>query len=124
MMKTLLCICVLLTFASFAAAQPAPTRAVGVVTAVEPAARRIKLKTDDGRPLTLQLDEATTLTRVPPGATGSAEAAKITLAEVAVGERVFARGATSADGQVFAAQQVVVSRAATGTDMTERGRSL
>jgi hypothetical protein len=124
MMKVLLCLCVLLTFASFAAAQPAPTRAVGVVTAVEPAARRIKIKTDDGRPLTIQLDEATTLTRVPPGATGADAAAKTTLAEVAVGDRVFARGATGADGQVFAAQQVVVSRGAAGTDTAERGRFL
>ncbi|MFL6208377.1 MAG: hypothetical protein ACJ74W_05975 [Pyrinomonadaceae bacterium] len=124
MMKVLLCLCVLLTCASFAAAQPAPTRAVGVVTAVDGPARRIKLKTDDGRPLTIQLDETTTLTRVPPGATGAAAAAKTTLAEVAVGDRVFARGTTSADGQSFAAQQVVVSRTAVGADTAERGRSL
>lgn len=121
-MKTRLCLCalllLLLALAPWAAAQTATagepqTRAVGEVTAVDAAARRITIKTDDGRQLTIQLDDATALLRLPPGATGSDQAAKITLAEVAVGERVFARGTTAAGG-AFAAQQLVVSRSDAG----------
>ncbi|HEX8178108.1 MAG TPA: hypothetical protein VF525_01055, partial [Pyrinomonadaceae bacterium] len=129
-MRVLLCISVLLMIAAVGAAQPTAgtpqNRAVGVVTAVDAPARRIKIKTDDGRQLTIQLDDVTPLLRVPPGAAGADGAVKTTLAEVAVGERVFARGTLAADGAGFVAQQVVISRVdgagRAGTD--ERGRAL
>src|SRR2546423_3439705 len=124
-MRTLKSFCVVLALALVTFAQAAQTaqtdagrgaqttagqqtRAVGEVTAVDAAARQLKLKTDDGRTLTLQLDEATDLRRVPAGAARSDQAERITPAQVAVGDRVFARG-TQTDALVFAARQVIVS---------------
>ena len=112
-MKIFLCFCAALALALTARAQTpdaaraggAPgqqTRAVGEVTAVEASARQIRIKTEDGRQLAVRLDAATTLARVPPGAARSDQAVKITLQEVAVGDRVFARGELAADGQTFA----------------------
>ncbi len=138
-MKILLCCCcAVLALALTTGAQPpttdttragAPprggqqTRAVGEVTAVEAPGRQLKIKTEDGRVLTIRLDDATTLRRVPPGAARADEAAPITLAEVKVGERVFARGELSADGLSFAARQMMVSQtaAAAAVGANERG---
>ncbi len=119
-MRMLKCFCAVLALACGAAAPQASggvqtaagaqqTRAVGEVAAVDASARQIRLKTDDGRLLTLQLDDATDLRRVPAGATRTTEAAHIVLAQVAVGERVFARGTMNADGPTFAARQVFIS---------------
>lgn len=137
-MRTLLCCCcAVLALALTTGAQPPTTdttragattggqqtRAVGEVTAVEAPGRQLKIKTEDGRALTIRLDDATTLRRVPPGATRADEAALTTLAEVKVGERVFARGELSADGLSFAARQVMVSQtaAAAAVGANERG---
>src|SRR5436190_14171254 len=109
-MRTLKCFCAVLALTVSTAAQSAPTaaprgtqttaappqtRATGEVVSVDAHARQIRLKTDDGRQLSLQLDDATDLRRVPPGAARSAQAERIALAQVAVGDRAFARGTTN-----------------------------
>lgn len=90
------------------------TRVVGDVTAVGVSDGRVTVRTEAGRLVTVTVGKATRVLRVPPGQAGQENAVAITLAEIGVGERLFARGAPSADGVSLAASQLVVSRAKDG----------
>jgi hypothetical protein len=100
--------------AAWAAAQaPAATpaavqRAVGEVTGLDGALRQITLKTDGGETVTVRTDEKTAFLRAQPGARDLAGATPLTLADVAVGDRVLARGAMPPDQKALTARQVVV----------------
>jgi hypothetical protein len=92
-------------------AGPAVQRALGEVTAVDADTRRISVKTDAGEPLTVLTDEKTALLRTQPGARDLAGATPLTLGEIAVGDRVLARGTAGAAGTLSARQVVVMARA-------------
>jgi hypothetical protein len=83
-------------------------RALGEVTAVDATAGHIRLKTDTGEPLTVRTDDKTAFLRAQPGARDLAGATPTTLAEIAVGDRLLARGTLIAAEQAIAARQVVV----------------
>lgn len=87
----------------------AQNRLVGEVQTISSATGEFTIKTDDGRTVTLKTEERVSMLRIPPGETNTQSATKITLSDVAVGDRVFARGVLSADGQTFSARQVVVA---------------
>ncbi|MDQ6700323.1 MAG: hypothetical protein M3Z36_09065, partial [Acidobacteriota bacterium] len=75
-----------------AAAKPkAFNSLIGEVTALDGGAKQIALKTDAGTPVTVPLDEKTLYLRVPPGEKDLKKAAKISLSDIGVGDRVLAR---------------------------------
>jgi hypothetical protein len=88
------------------------SRVVGVVTAVDKATGQLTIKTDTGENITVVTNDKSAVLRLPPGETSAQNAAKITLADIAVGDRLFARGANAADGKSIEARQVVVTGAA------------
>ena len=90
-------------------------RAVGVVTGVDKASNKILVKADTGEAREVLLRGTTSLLRMPPGETSAQKASKISLEEIAVGDRVFARGTAIGDGKVLEAQQVVVTSVAATT---------
>ena len=90
-------------------ASAAQNRIVGVVTSVDKARGQLTIKTDIGESITVVTNDKSAVLRLPPGETNAQNAAKITLADVAVGDRVFARGTTAADGKSIEARQVVVT---------------
>lgn len=87
----------------------AQNRLVGIVQTANSAAGEFTIKTDDGRNVMLKAEERASVLRIPPGETSAQSATKIALTDVSVGDRVFARGALSADGQSFSARQIVVA---------------
>ena len=87
-------------------------RIVGVVTAVDKGANQIAVKSDTGEAKVVLVAASSSLLRLPPGETSAQKAAKITLEEIAVGDRLFARGTTIGDGKTLEARQVVVTGAA------------
>jgi hypothetical protein len=91
-------------------ADPAAVRSgvIGEVTAVEPSALRLTLKTDAGASLSVTFNDKTLFRRIPPGETSTSKAVRITFAEVEVGDRVYAQGEPSADGQTLPARQLLV----------------
>jgi hypothetical protein len=89
----------------------AQERAIGEVTAIAPSANLLTLKTDAGGQATIALESATAYTRVPPGAKSLANAQKITLSDIAVGDRVLARGRAGSAGTIVASSVVVMSKA-------------
>lgn len=105
-----------------AAARPAQNRMVGVVTAIDASTGQVTIRTDEGASVQITTDARTALLRVPPGETDPAKAVRVTLAEMAVGDRLFARGTVSADGKAIAARQVVITNGAAMAQQQERDR--
>ncbi len=118
-------IAVLLAVAVTAYGQTAGTaqdRVVGVVTSVDKAANQIAVKTDTGEAKAVVVSSTSSVLRMPPGETSAQKALKITLDEIAVGDRLFARGASIGDGKTLEARQVVVTAAAATAATTAPGQ--
>ncbi|MGZ8847482.1 MAG: hypothetical protein ACXW3C_13560 [Pyrinomonadaceae bacterium] len=94
------------------AQQPDPsitaTRVVGKVAEINASAGQFSLKTDAGSIVLVTITEKTTFDRMPPGETDRTKAIKTSLAELTVGDGVYARGYVAADRKSVPAQQVVV----------------
>jgi hypothetical protein len=88
---------------------PAQSRIVGVVTAIDKGGNLVTVKSDGGESIAIMTSPTSALLRLPPGETSSQKAVKITLADIVVGDRLFGRGTTSADGKSVEARQVVVT---------------
>src|SRR5712691_11392674 len=95
MLKLIVC-CGFLIPAHACSATPASgqsVRAVGVIQALDPATRRITIKTDGvGSEMNIIFEQATGVRRVAPGATDLENATTISSAALAVGDRILARG--------------------------------
>lgn len=86
---------------------PLLDRVIGEVAAVEAQDSRLILKTEAGTSVVVAIGRMTALLRAKPGAADLREATPLTLGDIAVGDRVLARGTKEPDG-VIAARQVVV----------------
>jgi hypothetical protein len=93
-----------------AAAAVAGDRALGTVTKLDAAARALTLKTDAGQEVAVTLDPKASFRRVAPGETDLRKAATIELSDVAVGDRVLARGKPAENQGVTANLIVVMSK--------------
>src|SRR5256714_789628 len=78
--------------------QPA-NNVLGDVIAVDAASKQIFVKTDAGAVVIVTVSDATKILKNPPGETKLDKATPMGLAEIAAGDRVFARGRPSADGK-------------------------
>lgn len=85
-----------------------PNRALGEVKVIDSPGKQLILKTDAGSLVTVALNDATSYMRVAPNATTLDGATKITLADVAEGDRVMAMGRVSDDRKSVTARVVVV----------------
>ena len=93
-------------------ASASQNRVVGVVTSIDKTTGQLTVKTDTGESITVVTNDKSAVLRLPPGETSAQNAAKIALADVAVGDRLFARGTNAADGKSIEARQVVVTGSA------------
>jgi hypothetical protein len=82
---------------------------VGIVTLVDNAAGRITIKSEAGDVVSINLGSGAAVLRLPAGETSAQKAMKIALADISVGERLFARGVISTDKKSIDARQVVVT---------------
>src|SRR5262249_2177905 len=104
-------------------APPAVARLLGEVTSVDAPARRITLKTDAGEKATVTTDEKTSFLKAQPGSHDLAGARPVTLAEIAVGDRILAGGPVGADKGTLSARQVVVMSRGDVAEKQERERA-
>ena len=89
-----------------------PNSAIGEVKAIDPASNQLILKTDAGSVVTVTVSDKTVYMRLAPGETKLANATKIAFADVAEGDRVWARGKVSQDlKSVPAAALIVMTKA-------------
>jgi hypothetical protein len=97
-------------------------RVIGEVTAIDATTRQVTVKSDAGTPVTVILDEKSLYLRTLPGAKNLEGAATITLADIRIGDRVYARGTVAADQKSIATRQLVVMTKADIADKQERDR--
>lgn len=95
---------------------------IGEVTAIDPKAMQMMVKTDTGSAITVTLNSNTNYMRLAPGEKTLKNAAKITLADVGVGDRVWARGKTSEDQRSVPAIALIVMTRADIAQKQERDR--
>ncbi len=110
---------------ALAGAQTAPPplkSVIGEVTSVDASAKQIKVKTDDGALYTINLGDATSYLRIPPGEKDLKKASKIAFTDVEVGDRVLARGPLTDETKSVAARTVVVMTKADLAQKHERDR--
>jgi Cu/Ag efflux protein CusF len=82
--------------------------AIGEVKAIDAAAKQLTIKTDAGSVVTVSFGDKTTYKRLAPGETSLTNATDVTLADLAEGDRVMARGNVSEDRKSVPAVQIVV----------------
>ena len=83
-------------------------RALGTVTNIDPAGRRITLRTDTGSEIVVTAQPAASFRRVAPGETDLQKAVTIALSDLSVGDRVLARGKAGEQANSVAATLIVV----------------
>jgi len=83
-------------------------RPIGVIVAVDSAAKRVTIKTDAGPEMTIIYDEATHFLRVAPGAKDLENAAPISASDLTAGDRILARGRSGGDPGSFVAASIIV----------------
>lgn len=89
----------LFTFVSLAGAQgqPATDRSLGEVTSIDAEHHGLVLKEDKGSTVTVNVGDKTFLLRMPPGETDMKKAARISFADIGVGDRLVAAGSKAGD---------------------------
>jgi hypothetical protein len=98
-----------LTLAMVAQTPPPGTKLVsGEVTSIDAAAKQFKVKADDGASYIIALQDNTAYLRMPFGEKDQKKAAKIELADVAVGDRLIARGPLAEDTKTVTVRTVIV----------------
>ena len=85
-----------------------PNHVIGEVKAIDATAKQLIVKTDAGALVTATLNDATKFMRVAPGETNLTNAAKITFADLAEGDRVMAMGKVSDDKKTVPTRSVIV----------------
>lgn len=83
-----------------------PSRIVGVVTQLQ--RDSLTLHSDAGPDVAVRLPDTVVVLRVPPGATNLNSAAKISLSDISLGDRVLVRGRVSDDQKSVVALSVMV----------------
>ena len=96
-------------------------RVIGEVTAIDSSTGQLTIKSDSGIAVNAVFDK-TLYFRSRPGATDLEGASPITLADIRVGDRVYARGSVAADQKTITTRQLVVMTKADIADKQERDR--
>jgi len=82
--------------------------AIGEVKTIDTAAKQLTIKTDAGSMVTVSLTDKTTYKKLAPGEQTLTNATDVTVADLAEGDRVMARGTVSADQKTVPAVMVIV----------------
>jgi Domain of unknown function (DUF5666) len=81
---------------------------MGEVTALDRSSRTLTVKTDPGTPVEVRADEKTAFLKARPGSSTLSDATPVRLEDLAVGDRVLARGRLAEDKASLTARQIVV----------------
>jgi hypothetical protein len=100
-----------------------PNGVIGEVTVINSNAMQMNVKTDAGAVVNVTLNSNTTYKRLAPGEKTLTNASAITLADIGVGDRVFARGRVAADHKSVPAMVLIVMTKADIAQKQERERA-
>jgi Cu/Ag efflux protein CusF len=107
-------------------AQTAPSAlksVVGEVASLDASAKQIKVKADDGAVYTIALEDNTSYLHIPLGEKDLKKATKIALSDIAVGDRLLARGPFTEETKSIAAKTIVVMTKADLAKKQDRDRA-
>lgn len=104
-------------------------RPIGAIVAIDPAVRRLTIKSDAGPEISISVEQGARLVRVAAGATDLSNAEAVSLPDLAVGDRILARGRNGNDPGSFVASLIMVmskaevarKQAADRTEWEKRG---
>ena len=82
--------------------------AIGEVKSIDAPSKLVTIKTDAGNTVLVLYTDKTTYKKLAPGETSLTTATDITFADVAEGDRIWARGTVAEDKKSVSAQQIVV----------------
>jgi len=82
--------------------------AIGEVKSIDVTAKQLTIKTDAGSMVTVSLSDKTTYKKLAPGQTTLDNSTDVTLADLAEGDRIMARGTVAADQKTVPAVMVIV----------------
>lgn len=85
-----------------------PTYVVGEVATINPATMQMTVKTEAGSKVAVIANGKTVYLRIPPGEKTLEKATKIALADVEVGDKVYARGKVADDKSSISTLQIIV----------------
>ena len=105
-----------------AAPKVAYNKVLGEVTAIDPAGKKLTVKSDSGSSADVELTEATSYMRVPPGEKDLSKAERIELKSISVGDRVYARSRKVEGQEQSPAVSVIVMSRAEITQHQEKSR--
>jgi hypothetical protein len=110
MMNLVLCCVSILLIQGAPAAQSSGqnARPIGAILKMDADAHRITIKSDAGPEMTITFDESTRFLRVAPGAQDLQNAAPISFSELAVADRILARGQNAGESGFFKASSIIV----------------
>jgi co-chaperonin GroES (HSP10) len=100
--------CGTMLMAQAPAATPAAARQIGTVTAV--AGNSLTLKTDAGQEVSVAVADGARILQLAPGSTDLKTAQTITLADIAVGDRVLVSGKAGDTAGAFSASRVILMK--------------
>jgi len=100
------------------AATPAAARQIGTVKAI--AGNSITLTTDAGQSVTVSVADAAHILQLAPGSTDLKSAQTITLADIAVGDRVLVTGKAGDDAASLTASRVILMKS---TDIAQKNEA-
>ena len=104
----------LLASSAVSKAQPAQDpgiaakHAIGEVKTIDASAKQLTIKTDAGSMVTVTLSDKTTYKKLAPGEQSLTNATDVTIADLAEGDRIMARGTVSEDRKSVPAAMVIV----------------
>ena len=82
--------------------------AIGEVKTIDTTAKQLTIKTDAGSTVAVSLSDKTTYKKLAPGETSLTNASDVTLADIAEGDRIMARGTVAADLKSVPAVMIIV----------------
>ncbi|MDT4953938.1 MAG: hypothetical protein QOJ02_2076 [Acidobacteriota bacterium] len=97
-------------------------RVIGEVTAIDATAKQVTVKSDSALLVVVILDDKSLYLRTRPGATTLEGATTITLADIRIGDRIYARGTVAQDQKSIATRQLVVMTKADIAEKQDRER--
>lgn len=103
------------------AALAADVKPIGVIQSIDPAARKIVLKTDSGPEMDVVLEDATAYVRIKPGETNLSNAQSLKLEDLAKGDRILVQGAPAKRVVVISQSDVAAKQAADRADWDRNG---
>lgn len=102
-------------------AAAADVKPIGVIQSIDPAAKKIVLKTDSGPEMDIVLEDATAYVRIKPGEKDLSNAQPLKVEDLAKGDRILVQGAPAKRVIVMSQSDVAAKHAADRADWERNG---